>query len=179
MVLRPKISSLYKDALPQIAGQFTERLQQLLGYFDCGGLSSLSKGPLVQSEKRRIIADFQHCLCHYLSDRIKIATWQPEKVLHNTQRDACDITGVFQGEHQAFHILIELDTIRADQVAKKFVSRLALTIGQPVIYIAICYPGTDQMNRQECIKYFQYCADIINALSKKGAEKAFIGYMVE
>jgi hypothetical protein len=55
-------------------------------------------------------------------------------------------------------IAIELDKNRADQVAKKFVSRVAaLPSTLPVYFLSVCYPGTDRMNKAECVKYFDYC----------------------
>jgi hypothetical protein len=55
-------------------------------------------------------------------------------------------------------IAIELDKNRADQVAKKFVSRMAaLPSTVPVYFLSVCYPGTVRMNKTECVKYFGYC----------------------
>ena len=59
---------------------------------------------------------------------------------------------------------IELDKNRADQVAKKFVSRMAILPTTTVYFISLCYPGTEMMNKSECAKYFGYCATLAHRM---------------
>ena len=61
-------------------------------------------------------------------------------------------------------MVIELDKNRADQVAKKFVSRMALIPSTTVYFVSLCYPGTENMNKAECEKYFGYCAALSNRM---------------
>lgn len=65
-------------------------------------------------------------------------------------------------------IVVEFDTVRADQVAKKFVSRAALAPCASTIYIAFCYPGTASMSVSEVIKYFAFMCDLAKGLGMAG-----------
>lgn len=85
-------------------------------------------------------------------------------------RDSVDIFG----NNEDILIVIELDKPRADQVSKKFLSRNALFDKTKLIYIAICYPGTDAMPRGEIIKYFDYCNKISERLGN-----LFLGILIE
>jgi hypothetical protein len=71
-------------------------------------------------------------------------------------------------------VVIELDKHRADQVAKKFVSRIAILPPTTIYFISLRYPGTDDMNRPECEKYFSYCEILA---SKMGHHYA--GFIIE
>jgi len=82
--------------------------------------------------------------------------WSVEHRPSATNRDSIDIFG----QSSDFVVAIELDKNRADQVAKKFVSRMALLPATTVYFISLCYPGTERMNRSECEKYFGYCATL-------------------
>lgn len=76
-------------------------------------------------------------------------------------KDSIDI----YGESEDFVVAIELDKNRADQVAKKFVSRVALLPDEKVYFLSICYPGTKRMNLNECVKYFGYCSNLAKRMS--------------
>jgi len=94
-------------------------------------------------------------------------TWRAEHQLP-TGRDTIDIFG-----HGFADVVIELDKSRADQVAKKFVSRSAMSVGK-IYSVSLCYPGTTHMNVPECIKYFGFCA----TLSKR-IGNVYAGFIVQ
>ncbi len=80
-----------------------------------------------------------------------------------------------------FEIIIEIDATRADQVAKKFVSRfsyhlLSRQAKTKLIYVALLYPGTGSMSTDECIKYFSFGDAIVSQLGKPSA---FIGCIIK
>ncbi len=79
-------------------------------------------------------------------------------------------------EYDGYHIIIELDKPRADQVAKKMFSRMALFLKHKIIYVVICYPGTERMNPKECKKYFVYGRKILKELNENSE---FFGYMID
>ena len=106
-----------------------------------------------QSEQKIIVRDFQEYICNELTNNILEVNWQLEYVPSARKKDSVDI----YGHNENIKIIIELDKHRADQVAKKFVSRSALFGDEPIVYISLCYPGTNNMNPSECIKYFDYC----------------------
>lgn len=63
--------------------------------------------------------------------------------------------------------IIEIDATRADQVAKKFVSRIGmLGIKNAVSYVAVLYPDT-RNGKQECLKYILDMHEILKGVNKK------------
>jgi hypothetical protein len=82
--------------------------------------------------------------------------WTDEYCPNSKYRDRIDIFG----KGKKYVVVVELDTTRADQVAKKFVSRLAILPATQIYYLSVCYPGTSNMNAAECKKYFGFCAEL-------------------
>ncbi len=123
-------------------------------------LGSLTKH--TQSEQKTIINAFQNQLLKALIDSIHSIEWNKEYKIGG-KRDSIDIYG--KDNKSSYNIIIELDKPRADQVAKKILSRIANYLNELFIYIAICYPGTDKMNPNECIKYFEYGKKLINKIN--------------
>ena len=106
--------------------------------------------------------------------------WRSPHKFTRECRDEVDIYGTFSSEDGEGAVIIELDKWRADQVAKKFVSRFALTLEQPLIYIALCFGGTESMNKNECEKYFSYCNRICNYFTQCNLRtpKQFYGHIL-
>lgn len=125
---------------------------------------------LNQPEQKQIVADFQGHLFSKLRERVPRIEWHKEYKAHTSNRDSIDIFGSLDG----LNIVVELDKPRADQVAKKFVSRSATLSEGAVFYIALCYPGTAAMRAGECKKYFGYCRDISMRLNN-----GFAGFLIE
>ena len=115
-----------------------------------------------QPKQKIIITTFQNQLLSAFIDSIHYITWTKEYKIGG-RKDSIDIYG--KENKGSYNIIIELDKPRADQIAKKIVSRIANYLDEPFIYIAICYPGTDKMNPNECVKYFEYGKEIINKIN--------------
>lgn len=115
-----------------------------------------------QQEQKSIIATFQNLLIESFNEIPHDITWIEEQKIGN-RKDSIDIYG--KDNRNGYNIIIELDKPRADQVAKKMVSRIANYLYEPFIYVAICYPGTDKMNPNECIKYFEFGKMITNKIN--------------
>lgn len=134
------------------------------------------------SEKRRLIAELQKNLCDYLNDLVKGVNWKLEKTFDlvndglnqefKKRRDSIDI----YGSSNNLVVVIEIDASRADQVAKKMLSRAYAVMNENkhVLYIALCYPGTDSMNTEECVKYFKYGSAIFKKLKEKSDVLGFV-----
>lgn len=137
-----------------------DEILSLISEFDCTDYFSNHLGKS-QSEQKKIVKRFQYDLCNRLDSNISSLHWQTEYLPSPSQKDSIDIFG----ECKNFVVAIELDKNRADQVAKKFVSRVALMPNKKVYFISLCYPGTQRMNLNECIKYFEYCANLSNRMS--------------
>ncbi|MCA9358457.1 hypothetical protein KC902_04315 [Candidatus Kaiserbacteria bacterium] len=123
-----------------------------------------------QSAQKSIVARFQKDLCVKLMQDIPETQWRTEYTPNSTSRDSIDIFG----ENEDSVVAIELDKHRADQVAKKFVSRVSALPHGKVYFVSLCYPGTASMNKSECIKYFGYCADLANRMGN-----AYAGFTVD
>lgn len=124
-----------------------------------------------QTEQKQIIKQLQNNLADCLNtlENSKVST---EVKISEEVKDSVDIYGKI-GEYP---VIVELDTLRADQISKKFVSRIALENIEPLIYIAICYPGTDSMPKPEGSKYFNYCRSILKRIN---SESIYLGIMVD
>ena len=99
--------------------------------------------------------------------------------------DKCDLFV----KTERYIVIVELDATRADQVAKKMLSRyyyadkypkpvvyVCLLYPKPVVYVCLLYPGTEKMNPNECIKYMTMGKDVL--LSMNPANR-FIGAFIK
>ena len=111
------------------------------------------------------VESFQDGLCLYLKKMTKNYKWETEKEIKGRlEKDSIDIFGQSSGNP---NWIIEIDATRADQVAKKFLSRLALLgLNNPINYVALLYPDT-QDGKKSCEKYLRYAADILKKTSNK------------
>lgn len=132
--------------------------------FDCSGFFNSHLGKS-QPEQKKIVSNFQTAICDSLSNNIINTSWQLEYSPSTGKRDSIDIFG----SNNEIQVVIELDKHRADQVAKKFLSRNALLIDKSIFYISLCYPGTSNMNASECIKYFGYCKQLSKRMGNEYA----------
>ena len=103
-----------------------------------------------QKKKTMMVKSLQEKLKNSL-EQIEDITWQTEKNL--------------LGNAQEYTIILEIDTHRADQIAKKFTSRLNYFLKQEsgekgMLYVIFIYPGTKKMSINEAKKYIRYCKSI-------------------
>jgi hypothetical protein len=120
------------------------------------------------------VVDLQLQLKEYLAQSLTNYCWDTEYRPNESIADRIDIYG--QSNVNNVKIAIELDPHRADSVAKKFVSRIALLEANDMIYVSLCYPGTNRMSKNECKKYFNYCQTICNLISNNSkSRKQYIG----
>jgi len=123
-----------------------------------------------QGDQKIIVNSFQDKVITELSIYLPAINWQTEYSPNQARRDSIDI----YGEGDGFVVAIELDKNRADQVAKKFVSRMALLPNKKIYFISLCYPGTAKMNKPECVKYFGYCSGLATRMGNE-----YAGILVE
>lgn len=114
----------------------------------------------VKRNQKETVADFQALAKSVLAGAMPDIEWHTEHCPNPQYLDRIDIFGKGKG----FLVVIELDTTRADQVAKKFVSRLAILPPTTIYYISICYPGTEKMDKSECAKYFGFCSTLASRM---------------
>ncbi|QGS17282.1 MULTISPECIES: hypothetical protein [Capnocytophaga] len=128
----------------------------------------------LREEVKELVLELQKSLKSYLETVLKEYKWETEYTPSDNQRDSFDIFG--RNEKTDHCIIIELDPHRADSVAKKFVSRMAIMIDKNITYIAFIYPGTDKMSIPETNKYIVYCQDLTKVLNNNNCKKEFMGY---
>ena len=113
------------------------------------------------------VDSFQRILIQKLENTTKKYSWNPEEPKSGrAEGDRVDIFGRAKGQPDW---IIEIDATRADQVAKKFLSRLALwglEEKRSIEYVAVLYPDT-QKGKKSCEKYIRYGYDIIQKINKK------------
>jgi hypothetical protein len=158
------------DSLINIIDEF-KREQSTIDTID--KLAKL-KGKENQKTKKTIVTnELQIQLYELLQKNAHEFQWDKEcnqKELSN--RDSIDIFGKHSNDENSI-VIIEIDAHRADQVAKKFISRQALYFDKNIIYISLCYFGTSSMSRNECNKYFNYCRDLTKKVLNVGDYKKF------
>jgi len=101
--------------------------------------------------------------------------WEKEQKKNGKKfKDSIDILGKIPGRN----CIIEIDAVRHDQIAAKFVSRLALwgLDDEPIDYVAILYDSTQESGPQSAEKYIQYMYDI---LKKVNPESSLLGIYVD
>lgn len=92
----------------------------------------------------------------------------------NTYNDKCDVFI----ETKKYIVIVEIDATRADQVAKKMLSRYyyAEKNKKPTVYICLLYPGTEKMDTNECLKYMNMGKDILLSMN---SSNRFIGAFID
>lgn len=129
--------------------------------------------------KHQDVKTLQDEVCELLAEQCADYDWMIEYEPSEATKDRIDIYGRPK-TNSDYSVVIELDTHRADQVAKKFLSRLALLIDKKIIYLSLCYPGTKKMSIKECEKYFKYCSIVSNEFTKhSGIEKVYGGVILK
>ena len=141
-----------------------------------------SKFPVGQQPSRAEIDSLQEALVNEFNRRYpssaqkEYCIFQNACAPFNSFKDKADVYASFDD----YDIIIELDTFRADQVAKKMFSRVVAyeksTKRAPhLIYVALLYQGTSSMNLNECLKYFQSGEALVEMLNNGSS---FIGYVI-
>ena len=126
----------------------------------CEGLLQSEK---MQNVKNNLQIPLKEHLERQFQDSYPQLKWIIEKRL-----DGCnDSVDIYASDSTNWEVIIEIDATRADQVAKKIVSRfshISESRSENIIYIALCYPGTERMNVNECEKFISYGKKIIKKI---------------
>ena len=147
--MNPRLSVISDD------NEFLKSLVACIGSIECSEFFSTHLGK-PQQDQKLLVAKFQSLAKSTLGVSIQEVKWIMEHRPSLENLDKIDLFGIGAG----FVVVIELDKWRADQVAKKFVSRIALLPSTKVYFVSLCYPGTARMNQSECEKYFGYCSTL-------------------
>ena len=124
------------------------------------------------------IEKFQEEVCKKISDSKLFSSSKWETELSSTKRAEKDSIDIFGEDKEAIYI-IEIDAARGDQVAKKFLSRIALwglNPDKPITYIALLYPWTQKQGKPECEKFVRFSNDILKKINK---DSSVIGIYID
>ena len=121
------------------------------------------------SYSRSEVKDYiQQPLLQHLKKTLPNINWEMEYRINSNKKDSIDILGKVSDDTC---VIIEIDTERADQVSKKYVSRQALTDDQNSIYVVLTYPNQNcnsKSGQKELLKYKNYLTTLTN-LSEMGS----------
>lgn len=124
------------------------------------------------------ITDFQDGILNELKTSYPDLDWEKEvKIPTLLVKDSVDILGTPKPKSNERTCVIEIDTVRHDQLAAKFVSRIALYgLSEPIDYVAVLYPSTQKSGKPTCEKYIRYMYDILKDINK---DSSLIGIYVD
>jgi hypothetical protein len=143
---------------------------------------AIEASPVAVSPTADVKNRFQKTLQEKFNRNIRhVETCEAEYCLANVldgsydgYNDKCDVFV----ETTHYIVIVELDATRADQVAKKMLSRYfyAEKSNKPTVYICLLYPGTEHMKPSECVKYMNMGKDV---LLRMNSSNRFIGGFVD
>lgn len=113
---------------------------------------------------------FQASVCQLLNGCNNRYSWACEQKGPSKTGDRIDILGTpnSKGDNKW---VIEIDATRHDQLATKFVSRMAImSLNKPINYVALLYPGPDSIranSKSMCEKYVFFANLIANKLGSR------------
>lgn len=138
-----------------------------------------------KDDRRERVSKFQEDLTSALNNISPDSSWFEEVITQGAKyKDRIDVYGA-NGKNSKRIIpyknsynlcervsdndwIVEIDAQRSDQVAKKFLSRLALTCltNKDITYVAVLYTRKNN-NRIECLKFGDYAFHILKSINKK------------
>lgn len=130
----------------------------------------------LKGEKNRAhihIEHFQDSVEECLTKKFGNYNWTPEKKSDASVEDRVDIMGECNGRK----CIIEIDAVRHDQIAPKFVSRIALwgLLSEPIDYVILLYDSTQESGKHNAEKFVRYTYAILKAINK---DSSLIGLYV-
>ena len=145
----------YNSMNPTVEVYFNQ-LKKILSKFNP------TKKQLSYSQQEEVCEYIQKPLLQKLREALPLIEWQMEYKVSADVKDSIDIIGII---NQDTNIIIEIDTHRADQICKKFVSRQALCKDKNTIYIVVTYPNNNCMSQYDMNSLKKY-EDYITSLTK-------------
>lgn len=134
------------------------------------------KEQLGNPEKRKYgtVKDFQNRLAKEIGGEPEIKVFK--ELSDEYFKEVLDRADIYREDFEGKELIIEIDATRADQVAKKMMSRFcyACLSGKPVVYVSLLYKGTQKMNRDECLKYFRMGEEVLGRINKDSEYYGFI-----
>ena len=100
-----------------------------------------------------------------------------EKLIAEGRRDRADFYALLTLDGQPYICIIEADPTRGDAIAKKFVSRAACITDTSLIYVTLCFEGTQTGTIAESEKYMEFCSAICSRLSQGDKRVIYLGFM--
>ena len=158
-----------------------EKLRELFENMDFSLLMPIfNNANLDQKEKSKIIEELNNQIFNKLNAACPYCCWHqefaPGSVWLNGKEEIVDDRVDIFGCYPFFRVVIEIDATRADQVAKKALSRIAYFGADRLLYVAFCYQGPSGSNAKECEKYFKI---IEHTLKTFNPDSEFLGVIID
>ena len=154
------------------AKKISNKIKKIIEDYDFTNFLKKYSNTKELKEKNKIKKKFSTAFLTYLNTKLLLdcyqSKWKGERQCSSEHKDAYDFFSTLELSGEEVNVIIELDATRADQVAKKFLSRVNFNLGNSCIYFALCYKGTKNMSIPEVEKYFNYCAKISEFLNTNG-----------
>ena len=161
------------EAIAQAAWNNKEQLRNHLKRNDKTNAPVIPPG---KNKNHYFIEEFQEGVLSSLKENNSIEyAWNPEeKNSKENVKDSVDIMGEGKNGRKC---IIEIDTVRHDQIAPKFVSRIALwgLTEEPIDYVILLYDSTQKSGKHSAEKFVRYTYAILKAINK---ESSLIGIYV-
>lgn len=178
--------NLYLQFLEFIMEDYHQTEKELINDLEFEGLQTIKKvlnkfnydkslyHRKYQKQNKVDVEKLHFDILSFLEKEIENFKWESEiRPFETVVGDRVDIYGT--SDKNDYKYIIELDAHRADQVSKKFVSRMALFAKEKIVYVSVCYAGTKKMSMRECLKYFDFCKTIAENMN----DKYYFGKMLE
>ena len=156
----------YKDlveAIAQAAWESREHLRKHLRREEDDEIQKELEDKEVKNADHYFIEEFQKSVVDLLKNNTNITgyTWiKEDRKSDAVVKDSIDIIGKMKGRN----CIIEIDATRHDQIAPKFVSRLALWgLEEPIDYIILLYDSTLKSGKHSAEKFVRYTHAILKA----------------
>lgn len=158
-----------------------EKLRELIEKMDFSLLEPIfNNDDLGQKEKGKIIEELNNLIFNNLKGTCPNCCWHqefaPGSVWLNGEEEQVDDRVDIFGCCPFFRVVIEIDATRADQVAKKALSRIAYFGEDRLLYVAFCYQGPSGANPKEGEKYFKIIEHILKKFNK---DSEFLGVIID
>src|SRR5437763_8300270 len=108
-----------------------EKIIEIVTAVEAVELQNLKSLNLSQSSQKLLVVVFQNRVHKKLEQEFPDMDWRSAHKFTQERGDEVDIYGRFSSEHGDRTVIMQLDSSRADQVAKEFVSKFASTLRHP------------------------------------------------
>lgn len=156
------------EAIAQAAWNNREQLRNHLKRNDKTNTPVIPQG---KNKSHYFIEEFQEGVLNSLKNSKSIKGYNWDSEVRNADVDVEDRVDIMGERENGRNCIIEIDAVRHDQIAPKFVSRIALWgLGQePLDYVILLYDSTQKSGKHSAEKFVRYTYAILKAINKESS----------